>query len=246
VSAFRLDQYEVTVARFRAFVKAYDQWHVIEGNPKVGSGAHPRIGGSGWNRDWQLPANQSELVASLQSTNGTWAASGNETLPINYVDWYTAFAFCYWDGGRLPTEAEWEFAAGGGAAKHVYPWGDSPVLTDLQDSTGAYATYNCLGDGSTGADCSFADVLQVGSKPAGRGTWGHLDLAGSIAEWTLDTLAAYPATPATNYANLDPDIRVYRGGNWKLAGEFASAAKRWGWAPELRDEGNGLRCARSP
>ncbi len=97
VSSFRLDKYEVTVARFRKFVAAYESWHAA-GNPENNDGANPNVSGSGWSSTWSLlPTNAAQLKAnvSCSSNNRTWLdGAGNDTLPMNCVNWYTSFAFC--------------------------------------------------------------------------------------------------------------------------------------------------------
>jgi sulfatase modifying factor 1 len=243
VSAFTLDKYEVTVGRFRNFVGAY------AGAPAANSGAHARVSGSGWSSDWNntLPPDQTALVSAVQCDTKfqTWDASGaNDALPMNCIDWYLAFAFCIWDGGYLPTEAEWEYAASGGAEERSYPWGNSPVPDDAQDSTAAYANYDCLGDRSAPTVCAAADFLRVGSKPLGAGRFGQVDLAGSTAEWVLDFRADFGAR-CDDCANLIGSVsRSVRGGAWNAVATYLHASKRNDNAPGVRYNDTGFRCAR--
>jgi len=158
VSDFRLDLYEVTVGRFRKFVNAGGGTQSTP--PVVGAGAHPKIAQSGWGLNWyqNLPVDTAALKASLACDGAfhTWTDNpgANETRPIGCVDYYVAFAFCIWDGGRLPTEAEWNYAAAGGDEQREYPWGSGVDLS--------FASYGCTGDGFGG--CTLADILSVGTK----------------------------------------------------------------------------------
>ena len=92
------------------------------------------------------------------------APGANESLPINCITWYEAFAFCAWDGGFLPTEAEWNYAAAGGSEQRAYPWSNPPTSTTIDCSHANYDDCAALrepaGDGA---------VNRVGSEsPAGR------------------------------------------------------------------------------
>lgn len=233
VAAFRLDTYEVTVGRFRNFVSGYP------GNkPAAGAGAHPLIAGSGWKAEWdsQLPPSAIELVAALKcdSALATWteAVGANENKPMNCIDWFSAFAFCAWDGGRLPTEAEWEYAAAGGDENRVSPWGNAPP-------TAMHAAVSC------GPSCTLADIPSVGSKPVGAARWGHTDLADSVAEWTLDWSAAYSPAAVSNYAQLSggPE-RAVRGASFMHDRRHFRASARFGVEPNMHYPYDGFRCAR--
>ncbi|HEX2873877.1 MAG TPA: SUMF1/EgtB/PvdO family nonheme iron enzyme [Polyangiaceae bacterium] len=248
VDAYALDKYEVSVARFRNFVNAYDAW-LNEEAPRPGAGANAHVPGSGWQAAWNasLAPDAATLKSKLACGHGndTWAEAGNDALPITCVDWYTAFAFCIWDGGRLPTDTEAEYAAVGGSRDYRYPWGDAPILTDQQDESAAYAVYHCLADGVAG--CTAGDLLPVGSKPAGKGHFQQLDLVGSVWEWALDGWQEnYPTSAQTNYAKLDAEkFRTMRGGCWDSTAKLAHGASRTGLTPTTNYDQVGIRCARN-
>ena len=242
VSDFRLDRYEITVGRFRNFVAALEAgW-----TPQRGMGANPYIANSGWDHDgsafWVLDAQG--LVNNLQCVPSFWTwtddPDANDNRPINCINWYEAFAFCAWDGGFLPTEAEWNYAAAGGAEQRAYPWSVPPSAVTIDSS---YAVYSCAA-GCTGV----ADIGLVGSKsPAGDGRWGQADLAGNVWEWNLDQYDDY--VPAClDCANLSPGIyRVGRGGfPDDVAAYLRSAHRDFAEAGPGRNFSIGARCARAP
>jgi formylglycine-generating enzyme required for sulfatase activity len=245
LSPFALDKYEVTVARFRRFVDSYDGTA-----PAQGAGAGPRDGG--WQSAWDssLPKSHDDLVKALTCTNSgttpTWtpAASYSETLPINCIDWFEALAFCIWDGGRLPTEAEWEFAAVGGKQNRLFPWGQDTPTYDL-------AVYDCAGVAPSGS-CSPNDIVPVGSRPKGVGRYGQVDLAGSMWEMTRDSATAqfYDLTQMfftePDPVNLDSSAPFYviRGDSWiGPPDQLRGANRNWiAWTSKF--DGVGVRCAR--
>ena len=234
VSSYRMDTYEVTVGRFRAFV---DTWNGER--PPAGAGAHPRIGGSGWRSAWdqRLPADNAELKELLVTCGeaSTWLL-GADDLPINCVSWFEAFLFCAWDGGRLATEAEWEFAASGGEERE-YPWGDTSPTED-------HAAHDC-GHGGVPEECDPQDIAPVGSKPLGTGKWGQHDLAGNLYEWVLDVFDLYTLDPCDDCANAeDVPVRGVRGGSWLNEAGYLRASFRNSGAPGYRDHDVGIRCVR--
>jgi formylglycine-generating enzyme required for sulfatase activity len=245
VSSFRLDRFEVTVGRFRRFIAAGGGTQ--QNPPAAGSGAHPGLAGSGWDPSWnaQLAVDQTSLLSALACDPSfeTWKNSAGtpaqEALPMDCVSWYEAFAFCIWDGGWLPTEAEWNAAAAAGAEQRVYPFGASI------DSS--FASYDCTGDGSAAGSCAATDLLIVGTRsPKGDGKWGHADLSGNVAEPVLDWFGSYPV-PCTDCAQLVAPAgmtRVLRGGSYSNASSSVLASYRGSLAPSGRGAGFGIRCAR--
>lgn len=246
VSPFALDKYEVTVGRFRQFSREYDTWHRDNGDPKASTGAHPIAFGTGWNQSWlasssDLPADSAALASELKCEPNyqTWTddPAANEAYAISCVSWYLALAFCIWDKGRLPTEAEWEYAAAGGSQNRSFPWGNA-----APDHTRALYL----------ANSPFAAVggyLETG----GAGFFGHADLAGSMSEWVFDWFSAdYYGTPESpiqcaNCANVSMSSgRVFRGGGWGDNVRYLRAAARLPYAPTTRYYFIGFRCARTP
>lgn len=253
VSPFLLDKYEVTVGRFRQFVKAGmgTRLHV----PATGAGARKLNGMAsqgGWDASWNefLSTDTADLEAAVKCDpqHQTWtdAAGSGDDLPMNCITWYEAMAFCTWDGGHLPTEAEWNYAASGGSDQRAYPWSMPAGSTAIDCS---YANYDinmpigtfCVNGMTGGPD-------RVGSEsPKGDGKWGQADLGGNVFEWTLDSYAnPYPMTTCDDCANLTAAMfRVIRSGGVDGASTVrASYRNDHDRPPDARAGTVGVRCAR--
>ena len=251
VSELRFDKYEVTVGRFRKFVEAGQGTQMNP--PAPGSGGHPQSPGTGWDPSWtpSLSLDTTALIADLgcNATFQTWtvAPGANESRPINCITWYEAFAFCAWDGGFMPTDAEYNYVATGGDEQRAYPWSRPPGAVDIDDTRASYWDgMNCMGDGLP--SCAVTDQLVVGSKPMGDGRWGQSDLSGNVWEWTLDWYAyPYPQNPCVDCANLIPSNgRSTWSGNFERSASSVRANYRDTGSPDYLSYINGIRCARSP
>jgi len=231
VSPFVLDRYEVSVGRFRRFVSAYPGSLPTSG----GQGRNPHVASDGgWNPSWtaMMPSSKVALEAGLATCTAptyTTTTSANDDLPVNCVSWYLAYAFCVWDGGRLPSEAEWNRAASGGAEQRVYPW-SAPATDTTIDA--AHAVYSTTGLGP------------VGSHPQGNGLWGHADLAGNAQEWIAD----WYSNPYTTSACQDcqnttsSSSRVLRSGQYTSGPPSLTASARSSTTPTSMTNGIGVRC----
>jgi formylglycine-generating enzyme required for sulfatase activity len=236
IRPYWLDRFEVTVARFRQFVAAAG-WR-----PAPGSGQHGYLDGGekGWDQTWPLPATvdawNSALACDTSYTTWTPSAGANENKPMTCVSWYDAYAFCIWDGGFLPTDAEWELAASGGEER-LFPW-SMPVSSRTID-----ASYACYATG-----CSTTGPRPVGSTPAGDGRWGHADLAGNVAEWILDTYGNplnYSGTCVDCVQVADSTERGGKSGPWDFDASGLRAVARHHSVPDARTTKWGFRCARA-
>lgn len=249
VSAFQLDRFEVTVGRFRKFIESGGG---TRARPLfVGAGAR-RLNGAdgqgGWDASWNasLAADTNALAAALKCDGSfqTWtdAPGANEELPINCVTWYEAFAFCAWDGGFLPTEAEWNFAAAGGDEQRAYPW-SSPASAMTIDCS--YANYGGSSFPMTACTVPGAGAPRRIGSPNGDGRWGQTDLAGNAFEWTLDWYVPSYLNPCNDCADLVAGTsRVLRGGGWDNSATNVRAGYRLDRPPTLRHQTVGIRCAR--
>jgi formylglycine-generating enzyme required for sulfatase activity len=265
VSTFRLDEYEVTVGRFRQFARAVVPADGGAGwRPPAGSGKHSHLNGGqglensaspgtyepGWVAadDGNLMLTTTFLVCNARFATWTDSPGSNEELPINCVNWWEAYAFCIWDGGFLPSEAEWEYAAAGGSQQREYPWGSAAPGTACPGTGCEYAIYDCEYPSGAGAgSCTgVANIAPVGTATLGAGVWGQLDLAGNVWEWALDQYAAY-VDPCADCAFLATNAdRVFRGGNFYGPASDQLPNIRSKGPPGNRDDFFGLRCARAP
>jgi formylglycine-generating enzyme required for sulfatase activity len=248
VSDFQLDAYEITVGRFRKFVAAYSRNMIT-----AGAGKNPNNPTDpGWDAAWNtsLPADATALQSAVacNSTYQTWTPSpgANENRPMSCLNWYEAYAFCIWDGGRLPTEVEWNYAAAGGAEQRVYPWSKPPTSSDIDCS---YANYY---GGSGGTDyCVLprpGSTNNVGSEsPKGDGRYGQADLAGNVSEWTLDWYTSPYSSPCVNCAKTSPAVtsRAMRGGAFGYDASSVLSSFRGYFNPLAHYSLLGARCARS-
>lgn len=162
-----------------------------------------------------------------------WNVSGRENHPINCVDWNQAKAFSTWAGGRLPTEAEWEYAARSEGQAQTYPWGNAQATCD----------YAVMDDGGYG--CGRDRTWPVCSKTRGNTEQGLCDMAGNVWEWVADYYADYNSTPCDGTEQMSGSERVNRGGSWYNYASYLLATNRSRNDPGVRNYYLGFRVARS-
>ena len=219
---FYMDKYEVTNAQFKAFVDANPAWQKGNIERRHHNGYY------------------------LDHWSGNDYPAGKADHPVVYVSWYAAMAYANWAGKRLPTEAEWEYAARGGLGRQKYPWGNTISPAD--------ANY----DGNVG------DTTPVGRYAANG--YGLYDMAGNVWEWCLD--AGHEFAYAELGSNRNPifgldtiqelredftekvhSARVLRGGSWHSdtgAQWLRVAVRVTNIRPPTTSQDLGFRCVKDP
>jgi formylglycine-generating enzyme required for sulfatase activity len=169
------------------------------------------------------------------------------TYPINCVDWNRAAAYCTWQSKRLPSEAEWEYAARG-KGDRVYPWGNEAPNAKRLNMWGGQcvelATHEVILVAAVPDDSGSWDTTPVGRYPDGRSPFGALDMAGNVWEWTADWYGSYATQAVTNPQGPHTGTsRVTRGGGSFELSTYRIADRNWP-DPEERAFDLGFRCAR--
>ena len=221
VDAFYMDQTEVTNLQFKEFLLENPHWQKGNVDAQFASDNYLRL----WNEN-NYP-------------------NGKANHPVVFVNWYAAMAYAEWADKRLPTEAEWEYAARGGLNGKKYPNG------------------NTITEQEANFDYSVKDTTAVESYPANG--YGLFDMAGNVWEWCLDAynfdfysklprndVARNPLSGARsidqildNYTKIKSD-RVQRGGSWaQPAATFVRVAFRYDNTPSATYNDVGFRCAKT-
>ena len=219
LSSFYIDKYEVSVAQYALFLNELGGYENACNQVDCA-----------WPRERASTSNYLSVTEQEDDTLLFAPFEDFGNYPVNYVTWYGASNYCQWVGGRLPTEAEWEYAARGTDGR-PYPWGSREPDT-------LRAVFNSEG---------FENLKPVDALPDGASPFGVFAMAGSMWEWTADWYASdyYSQSSATNPTGPEGDERVIRGGGWpnnNLADRLRSA-NRSASPPDTLSAAFGFRCA---
>jgi sulfatase modifying factor 1 len=275
VDGFWMDETEVTNAEFRAFVDATGYvttaerapvWEELQKQLPPGTPRPPDDRLVAASLVFRPPAS----AVSLDDPGQWWAwtpgadwrhpegpgssVDGKDDLPVVHVSWDDATAYAAWAGKRLPTEAEWEFAARGGLARARFPWGDEPISPGRANTwQGRFPSENTAADGYPGA-------APVRAFPAnGYGLYG---MAGNVWEWCADRygadayrhlargVAENPTGPTSARDPRNPyaETRVQRGGSFLCNASYCASYRvtaRMASSPDSSTTHAGFRCVRS-
>ncbi|MFT3823700.1 MAG: formylglycine-generating enzyme family protein [Chitinophagaceae bacterium] len=244
IDGYFIDESEVTNAQFAAFVKATGYVTVAEKKPTKeefpGATEGNLVAGS---VVFAPPANEVELNNHYQwwqyVPGANWrhplgagsSIEGKDNYPVVHIAWEDAAAYAKWAGKRLPTEAEWEFAARGGSAGRLYAWGNNfkPDGKWMANTfQGKFPQYNAAEDGYAG----LAPVKQFAPN-----SYKIYDMAGNVWEWCSDWYradyyhdlqqqgtAVNPGGPSSSFDPVEPGEKkkVMRGGSYLCTDQYCT------------------------
>jgi formylglycine-generating enzyme required for sulfatase activity len=221
LSAFRMSTYEITNAQYATFLNA----NSIDANGLFAAGAYPT----------QTLIYDCGSDNGLSYTGGQWQpAVGKENFPVVCVTWYGAAEFATYAGGRLPTEAEWEYACRAGTTT---PFNTGNCLDYTQANYNWIAPYS----GCTNANTNYPGQTQAVDSYAPN-AFGLYNMHGNVWEWCSDWYAAYSTAAQTNPTGPSTGAyRVFRGGGWIDGARLCRSAVRAADGPDDADDGIGFR-----
>ena len=238
LSAFYLDTYEVTNRQFRKFVKAKRYKTTAETTGKawvyVEDQQWTEVSGA-W---WRKPEGKESVFASRRGSH-----------PVVTVSWEDAKAYCEWAEKRLPTEAEWEYAARGGSPTNMWLGNKHSELRGLGNV--ADQTHKQKFPERPWPILEHYDDEYVRTAPVGMfepNAWGLYDMIGNAWEWVADWYSEkyYSQSPRKNpQGPLKGHFKVLRGGSWATSPEYLGTGVRIFNSPTSRNAAHGFRCAKN-
>jgi formylglycine-generating enzyme required for sulfatase activity len=228
LSAYRMSKYEITNTQYAEFLNAKS----ISSTGLYAAGKYPTqtlIYASSGNYDW-----------GLHYTNNQWVpVAGYESYPVINVTWYGATEFANYAGGRLPTEAQWEYAC---RANTTTPFSTGTCLTNLQAN---YIWQDPYGTCTNTSTANPGKTQAVGTYAANA--WGLYDMHGNVWEWCSDWYGDYPTTAQTNPVGpATGSDHVIRGASWYYEAQYCRSAYRDYDSSDFYDTDMGFRIVLVP